>query len=75
VKVYGSTLGVYGREKYSLDRIKLILDIIGVEYELVDLYVDKHRVSEIEQFGGHKILPAVFINSYYVGGVEDVQLL
>ena len=51
----------------------LILDGRKYPYRCFDLTVYQKLSKFIEELGGVSILPAIFINGYYIGSYENLQ--
>ena len=54
---------------------KRLLDSKGVEYEEIDVYMDKARREEMVSRSGRRTVPQIFIGDIHVGGFDDMNVL
>lgn len=57
-------------------RAKRLLDAKGVEYEEIDVTMDRDRRNEmIQRANGGRTVPQIFIDDRHVGGSDDLHAL
>ena len=54
---------------------KRLLDQKGVDYEDIDIYMDRSRREEMVNRSGRRTVPQIFIGDIHVGGFDDMNLL
>ena len=63
--------------KAKTERIKMILDARGIQYDLIDLHMDPEIRGDMEELSGDgQTLPQLFIDGdYLLEGLEELQYL
>ena len=53
-------------------RARKLLDVKGLEYDLIDVTGSPERWAQMEERSGRNTIPQVFVKGQHVGGYDDL---
>lgn len=73
--LYGSSSNSNSKKKMDFDKLKEMLELIDLEFEVRDLYLNPAFIRETDKYGGPNNLPFVIVNDINIGGKSQVSEL